>query len=135
MGIESWNVEEIMNARTRTRELVDEELQASAAAEGVGDMGEAWRALERAHVLSQAFAGPHTRVHWAMFCFAYRRRDVREMLGQVPRILLAAPGSLLGLAPLANTGGSNVGIFSPMPIPEDLQAKLARRGKAGCEPR
>ena len=107
----------------------------SGAAERAGDMAEAWRALERAHVLSQAFAGPHTRVHWAMFCFAYRRRDVREMLGQVPRLLLAAPGSLLGLAPLGNTGGANVGIFSPMPIPEDLQAKLSSSGEAGRDPR
>jgi hypothetical protein len=104
---------------------VNEELRASATAENAGNMEAAWRALERAHVLSQALAGPHTRVHWAMFCFAFRRRDVREMIGQVPRILLAAPGSLLGRAPRGNTGGSNVGIFSPMPIPEELRAKLA----------
>ena len=57
------------------------ELDASAAAEASGDMATAWRALERAHILSQAFAGAHTGVHWAMFRFALRRRDVREMLG------------------------------------------------------
>jgi len=106
------------------------ELDASAAAEASGDMAAAWRALERAHILSQAFAVAHTRVHGAMFRFAFRRGDVREMLGQLPRLLLAAPGSLLGRAPLGNTGGANVGIFKPMPIPEDLKEKLA----LGAEP-
>ncbi|MDI1477605.1 DUF3703 domain-containing protein [Polyangium sp. y55x31] len=110
---------------TKMAGFLKAELDASTAAEANGDMATAWRALERAHILSQAFAVAHTGVHWAMFRFAYRRGDVREMLGQVPRLLLAAPGSLLGRAPLGNTGGANVGIFRPMPIPEDLRAKLA----------
>lgn len=110
---------------TKMEAFLKAELEASAAAEASGDVATAWRALERAHILSQAFAVAHTGVHWAMFRFAFRRRDVREMLGQLPRLLLAAPGSLLGRAPLGNTGGANVGIFEPMPIPEDLHEKLA----------
>jgi len=42
-------------------------------------------------------------------------------------VLLAAPGSWLGRAPLGNTGGANVGIFTPMAIPEDLQRMLDGR--------
>lgn len=109
---------------TTLRAFFTQELSQAAAAEARGDSRGAWQALERAHVLSQAYAWPHLRVHWAMFTFAWRHRDMRELVGQVPRLLLAAPGSWLGRAPLGNTGGANVGIFTPMPIPEELQAKL-----------
>ena len=83
--------------------------------------------LERAHVLSQAFAGPHVRVHGRMLGYGLRRLDLREVLGQLARVLVAAPGSWLGRAPLGNTGGADVGILTPMPIPEDLQALLDGR--------
>lgn len=102
----------------------DGELATAAEAEAAGDFPRAWRSLERAHVLSQAHAGPHLRVHGAMAAFAWRRGNVQEVLGQLPRLLLAAPGSWLGRAPLGNTGGANVGIFTPMEIPEDLRRLL-----------
>lgn len=63
-----------------------------------------------------------------MFAFAWRRRDVRELLGQLSRLLLAAPGSWTGRAPRGNTGGAGVGIFTPMEIPADLAALLSERG-------
>ena len=85
---------------------------------------EAWGALERAHVLSQRHAWPHVRVHLLMIANAWRRRDLGEVAGQIPRILLAAPGTWLGRAPVGNTGGAAVGIFQPMPIAEDLQRIL-----------
>ncbi|MDC0707625.1 DUF3703 domain-containing protein [Stigmatella sp. ncwal1] len=100
------------------------ELRAFREAEAREEMTAAWRLLERAHILSQAHAWPHLRVHGAMFAFAWRRRDMREWLGQWPRLLLAAPGSWLGRAPRGNTGGAHVGLFTPMPIPEDLQEWL-----------
>lgn len=105
----------------------ENELAASVSAEQAGDFPRAWRSLERAHILSQAHALPHLRVHWAMAAFAWRRADLREVLGQLPRLLLAMPGSWLGRAPLGNTGGANVGIFTPMAIPEDLQRLLDGR--------
>ncbi|MFL5354536.1 DUF3703 domain-containing protein [Archangium sp.] len=108
----------------KLREHFEKELRQSVEAESRGELSSAWTFLERAHVLSQAHAIPHLQVHWAMFTFAWRTRDWRELLGQVPRLALAGPGSLLGRAPLGNTGGANVGIFTPMPIPEDLRALL-----------
>jgi hypothetical protein len=110
--------------KPRLRHHFEHELQQSQEAETRGDLASAWTSLERAHILSQAHAGPHLRVHCAMFTFAWRTRNPRELLGQIPRLLLAGPGSLLGRAPLGNTGGANVGIFTPMPLPEDLQALL-----------
>lgn len=93
-------------------------------AEARGDSSLAWLSLERAHILSQPFAGLHVRVHGAMFLAAIRRRDWRELAGQIPRIILAAPASLLGRAPRGNTGGANVGILTPLPIPPDLEVLL-----------
>lgn len=100
------------------------ELTLAAEVERQGDLERAFRHLERAHVLSQAYAWPHLVVHVRMLAFGVRRRDAREVLGQLARIALAAPGSWLGRAPLGNTGGSNVGIFQPMAIPDDLRALL-----------
>lgn len=114
----------------RLREHFERELRQSMEAEARGELDAAWTCLERAHILSQAHTGPHIRVHWKMFAFAWRTDDWRELLGQVPRLLLAGPGSLLGRAPLGNTGGANVGIFTPMPIPDDLQAMLRDDPKA-----
>jgi hypothetical protein len=61
-----------------------------------------------------------------MFGLAWRRRDLRELFGQLPRLLLAAPGSWTGRAPRGNTGGADVGIFTPMEIPPDLSALLSQ---------
>lgn len=66
----------------------------------------------------------HVRVHLRMLAFGLRRRDPVEVFGQLLRVLVAGPGSLLGRAPLGNTGGARVGILTPMPIPEDLRAML-----------
>ncbi len=103
------------------------ELDDARRAEGHRDFAMAWSRLERAHILSQAHAGPHVGVHLRMAGFAFRRRDLRELLGQIPRILLAAPGSWTGRAPRGNTGGADIGIFTPIEIPPDLRAILDRR--------
>jgi hypothetical protein len=59
-----------------------------------------------------------------MLLFAVRRRDLREVLGQMVRVTLAAPASWLGRAPIGNTGGADVGLLTPMPLPDDLRALL-----------
>jgi hypothetical protein len=88
------------------------------------DAVQVWHHLERAHVLSQAHAWQHVLVHVHMLIAGFRRGDAREVWGQLVRVLVAAPGSWLGRAPLGNTGGANVGILTPMPIPEDLRRLL-----------
>lgn len=83
-----------------------------------------WQHLERAHILSQPAPWLHTRNHLAMLSLALRQHDRREALGQVVRIILAAPGSLTGRFPEGNTGRAAVGIMTPMPLPTDLLAVL-----------
>lgn len=105
------------------RALYDKEMTAARRA---GDPDVRWRHLERAHVVSQPHAWLHTRNHVAMFSLAVRQRDRREALGQVVRIIVAAPGSLTGRFPDGNTGRVAAGLMTPMPLPADLAAALGR---------
>ncbi|KGN32135.1 hypothetical protein N802_11165 [Knoellia sinensis KCTC 19936] len=104
------------------REAFEAELsQARAAATSEAR----WYALERAHILSQPWAWPHTRAHAVMLRVALRERDRREAAGQVLRLVVAGPGSALGRYPEGNTGRATVPLMSRMPVPSDLAALLA----------
>lgn len=95
-----------------------------------GDPALEWRHLERAHILSQPLAGMHLRTHGAMLAAAVRRRDAREGVGQLARVLLAVPGSVSGRYPVGNTGGADVSAFRPMAVPDDLRPILLALGGA-----
>jgi hypothetical protein len=86
------------------------------------DAAAAWRALERAHILSQPRLLPHLRVHSLMLAFALAGRDAREIVGQLARLLLVPLGAVTGRIPIGNTGRSNVSAFKPMPLPDDLRS-------------
>lgn len=88
------------------------------------DSAAAWAAAERAHILSQRWAGMHLRSHFAMAALAVRTRDARELAGQLARLVLAAPGSWTGRYPTGNTGRATVSMFLPMEVPDDLAALL-----------
>jgi hypothetical protein len=59
-----------------------------------------------------------------MLGYAMRHHDRREVVGQVIRLLVAAPGTWTRRYPVGNTGGADVSATQPMPIPEDLQGFL-----------
>ena len=103
------------------RPYVQAELEAAASANQAGLPEMAFRHLERAHVLAQAAATEHSRVHWHMLRFALRHRLPGEAIGQALRLLLAGPLTVLGAIPIGNTGGSAVSGFQHMPLPADLQ--------------
>ncbi len=106
---------------SRIRPHVQAELDAAVAAERADLRQEAFRHLERAHVLAQAATTEHVRVHWHMFRFALTQRLFGETIGQGLRLLLAAPLTVVGAIPIGNTGGSAVSGFKSMPVPADLQ--------------
>ena len=106
---------------TRVREALDTELAAAATA---ADEEDRWRGLERAHILSQPWPWPHTQVHWHMLRLALGAGDRREALGQIVRLVVAAPGSASGRYPEGNTGRASVGLRQPMPVPDDLAELL-----------
>lgn len=112
-----------MNRTTLIR-LLDREMTGYGDARRNGDVAAAWRALERAHIVSQPMLGPHVRVHTAMLGYAVHQRDGREILGQLARLALAPIGTLTGRIPWGNTGRSDVSAFEPMPVPADLQAAI-----------
>jgi hypothetical protein len=112
------------DSRARLQGAWTTEMEAARAARADGDAPREWSHFERAHILSQPMAGPHVRTHAAMFGSAVRRRDGREIVGQVFRIVVAGPGSLTGRYPVGNTGGANVSAFRPMEIPTDLRSLL-----------
>lgn len=60
-----------------------------------------------------------------MLSLAFRTLNFKELLAQIPRLFLAAPGSLTGKAPKGNPGSSRVGIFTPHGVPEDLAKILS----------
>ena len=85
-----------------------------------GDFETAFGHLERAHVLAQRVTGRHTFIHWRMLAAGMRRGDVREVVGQVPRIVASILFSRLWV-PRGNSGRSRVSAFKPMPVPADLR--------------
>ena len=104
------------------------ERHAAITARRAGEAHGEWHHLERAHILSQPLAGLHLRTHGAMFAAAVRRRDGHEIVGQLLRLVLAVPGSVSGRYPVGNTGGADVGAFSPMAVPDDLRPLLLALG-------
>jgi hypothetical protein len=95
----------------RIASYVEAELAAARAAELDGDLLTGFRHLERAHVLGQTSTVQHARVHFRMLIWGMRRQDLREVIGQVLRLIGAAVGTWAGLVPHGNTGGANVNVF------------------------
>ncbi len=115
--------------RNKIKKYVDAEIAEAWACAETDDLAKAFGHLERAHVLGQANTIEHTRVHLLMLKVGWRKKDWREIFGQMFRIVGATTKAPLGVYPMGNTGGANVSPFKPMPIPDDLQEiiKKAKR--------
>lgn len=114
--------EDMATNRTAAQALYAAEMRAARSAVTAAQQ---WCHLERTHIVSQPYPWLHTRNHVAMLTVTLRQRDRREALGQVVRIVVAAPGSLSGRYPEGNTGRTAAGLTTVMPVPEDLAAALA----------
>jgi hypothetical protein len=58
-----------------------------------------------------------------MLRIGWLRRDSREVVGQLSRIVAAALLTRIWV-PEGNTGGANVNATLPMPIPEELRVVM-----------
>jgi len=105
----------------RVEDAFDSELRAGRSADPIEQR---WAALERAHILSQPWPLKHVRAHAAMIRLAVRQRDVRELMGQAVRLVVAGPASAVGKYPAGNTGRARVPATLPMPITDDLAQLL-----------
>ena len=81
----------------------------------------AWRQLERAHIIGQPWFVQHTYIHWLMLRFGIKIKNKKEILGQLPRLLVGGIKSFVGKIPTGNTGGANVPPLRAMEIPEELE--------------
>lgn len=84
------------------------------------DLPMAWHHLERSHILGQSYPMEHSYTHWLMLKFGFSQRNIKEVLGQVIRLLVGGWKSFIDHVPLGNTGGSNVPPMKKMEIPRDL---------------
>jgi hypothetical protein len=89
--------------------------------------GRIWYHLERAHILSQSSAWLHVRIHIVMLLHALETSNWQEALGQIPRLILAAPATLLKKYPRGNNGRAYVPMFQPMAVPDDLKQLIDGR--------
>ena len=109
-----------MSMNTSLRAAFQREVDLADAARAGQDLGTEFAHLERAHILSQRHAFSHTGTHLRMLAVGWKRRDAREIVGQVMRSIAALTKSKIWV-PLGNTGGANVNPFKPMPVPADLR--------------
>lgn len=100
------------------------EMSLAKEAYNSGQLDEAFRLLERAHILGQRYFITHFITHWWMLKVGIRNTDWREIKGQILRIIAIIPGYLTGWVPKGNTGGADVSALKPMPIPDDLAVPL-----------
>jgi hypothetical protein len=110
----------------RIRKYVDAEIQQASSFLENNDLESAFHHLERAHILGQSVTTKHTQVHWLMLKIGLKKKDFREVFGQLFRIVGASTKTPFGIYPTGNTGGADVSPFKPMPIPKDLQAIINR---------
>ena len=116
-----------MSAYSRNiRKAVQRELASAREAEHLGLADVAFRHLERAHVLGQHSTQDHVRAHLAMLRWGIRNRSLREVVGQLLRLVGAVTKTAIGWVPEGNTGGANVSPFKPMPIDPELRAIMLK---------
>ena len=80
----------------------------------------AWKNLERAHVIGQSYPYQHTYIHWKMLHFGFKIKSRKEIIGQIPRLLIGGVKSFVGKVPLGNTGGADIPPLRRLPIEEDI---------------
>ncbi len=99
----------------------DLELSLYASSLNEDNLQKAWTHLERAHILGQKYPVQHTSVHWKMLQFGFRIKSGKEIIGQIPRLLVGGVKSFIGKIPVGNPGGANVPALKSFPIDEELQ--------------
>lgn len=112
------------NMPDEVKRFYREELKGYSQEMKKGNLQSAWRKLERAHILGQPWPKEHTYVHLRMLVFGIKIKNTKEIIGQIPRLLVGGVKSFVGNIPVGNTGGANVPPLQPMEIPDDLQSIL-----------
>lgn len=114
----------------KLRPYFDQEIAAYETAFHNGDLQTAWHHLERAHVIGQAFVYEHSFAHWKMLQFGIAIKDTKEIIGQIPRLLVGGVKSFVGKIPTGNTGGADIHPLKPLPISPEIKSIFEQAGLA-----
>lgn len=87
-----------------------------------------WNHLVRAYVIGQAYPLEHSLAHWEMLRFGIKIKSHKEILGQIPRLLVGGIKSFVGKIPVGNNGVSNVPALQELPIPDDILKIFRKAG-------
>ena len=90
----------------------------------------AWHHLERAHIIGQQYPYQHIYVHFKMLKFGIKIKSAKEIIGQIPRLLVGGIKSFVGKIPVGNPGGANVPPLKSFPIEQEIQEIFAKAGIA-----
>lgn len=93
-----------------------------------GNYQEAWKHLERAHILGQRYPMTHNYVHWKMLQFGFKIKNTREIIGQIPRLVFGGIKSFVGTVPIGNPGGANVPALKSFLIEKDIADIFRKAG-------
>ena len=111
------------------------EVQAARQSEAAGQIQQAWRCLELAHIVGQHRMRLHWQSHSAMLGLARRTGNRREVAAQLLRMALTPIGHLTGRLPQFNPGSSRVGPFARTDWPTELDpVTLERCNRAPSKP-
>lgn len=102
------------------RPYFEAELRAYYASLQENKLQQAWLHLEKAHVIGQAYPFQHSYVHWRMLQFGIKIKSLKEVTGQIPRLLVGGIKSFVGKIPVGNTGGANIPPLKPLPIQQEI---------------
>lgn len=105
---------------------VQAEIALANKLEADGKPSKSFHHLENAHVLGQESTLWHVKVHFLMFLWAIRQRNIKEGIGQIVRIFGAATKTAIGFVPAGNTGGTNISPFKRLPIKPQHQAAILK---------
>lgn len=115
-------ISDLKKKRMERSKVLINELVLYNEARAEGKHGLCFKHLGRAHIIAQSRWFHHFYVHFLMLEYAWKRKDFKELFGQIIRMAATIPGHLFGKLPVGNIGWASVGIFERMPIPEDLKS-------------
>lgn len=104
------------------------EIEAYNSALASNDLRKAWSHLERAHIIGQSYPFAHSYAHWKMLLFGIKIKSTKEVIGQIPRLLVGGVKSFVGRVPLGNPGGANVPPLKSFPIEADIKLIFQEAG-------
>lgn len=113
----------------RLKPIFEKELSLYLASLNKNDVQKAWYHLERAHIIGQRYPYEHTLTHWNMLLLGWHTKRIKEVFGQIIRLLLGAPFSLINKIPVGNVGSSRVSMVKPQPMPRDIEVWLSERDR------